>query len=255
MRALLLTAMLLHAATARADRPDEAAIRRAWEGGTWNSDIPAGGWLSGYPDLKAYANPEFAPRYPLPLTSAGSAADRAVRKRVAHGDVPALPTGACHPPGMPYLLAGDRNGGFRVVVTGDELVWLYGSHDYRRIHLDGRAWPPLPPVLPADYSGPPGPTYNGNSLGHWEGSTLVIETTEIRADNTNIEPFVAKADGARIVERYTPAGDDRIDAEMTMLSPQFTRPWVVRFHLRRNPRGAPVEALCTDNDQYRRVDR
>lgn len=251
---LALAASLAGIGPAQAARPDEDALRRIWEGGTWNSDIPVGGWLSGEPSLKAYANPTFVPPYPLPLTPKARTDDRALRRSIARGHLPADPIAACHPPGMPYLLSGDSNGGFRVVMTGNELVWLYGSHDYRRIHLDGHAWPPPPPNPPSNYTGPPGPTYNGDSLGHWDGSTLVIETTNIRGENTNIEPFVPKAEGARIVERYTPAGEGRMDAVFTMESPQFTGPWVVHFHLIHDPRGAPREALCTDNGQYRRDD-
>ena len=147
------------------------------------------------------------------------------------------PYAQCHPPGLPYRFA---IGYFSVVVTEAEIDFLYGDLNYRRIYMDGRPAP--------DASTPP--MYYGHSLGHWEGRTLVVEKTNIRGSNTQIEPHIPKAEGSRIVERYTPTSNDVMDAQFTMTSPEFTRPWTVRYRILRDSHRELVEDICSDGNRY-----
>ncbi len=94
------------------------------------------------------------------------------------------------------------------VVVFQELI-----HEPRIIPLDGR--PHLPPSVSQ---------WMGDSRGHWEGDTLVVETT-------NFDPktsYQGSRDTLHLTERYTRVDDDTIDYRFTVDDPRtFTRPWTV----------------------------
>jgi len=69
----------------------------------------------------------------------------------------------------------------------------------------------------------------GDSRGHWEGSTLVVETTNFR---TGDDVVFAGADPEtyRITERFTRTGNGTLDYEFTVSDPNtWTRPWTARI--------------------------
>jgi hypothetical protein len=92
------------------------------------------------------------------------------------------------------------------------------NHEARVIPLDGR--PHLPDGLRQ---------WNGDSRGHWEGNTLVVETTNFSSKSY----FMGSSDGLRLVERFTRTGLDRIDYEMTVTDPTiWARPWTAVVRLK-----------------------
>ncbi len=106
--------------------------------------------------------------------------------------------------------------GYVVVVT--EVV-----HEARVIPVDGR--PRMANTVRL---------WNGDARGHWEGSTLVVETTNFLDRPNSLLPgirndgFGMSADSLRVVERFTPIGHDAIDYQFTVHEPAtFTRPWTV----------------------------
>ncbi|HSU88351.1 MAG TPA: hypothetical protein VLL56_05920, partial [Terriglobia bacterium] len=93
----------------------------------------------------------------------------------------------------------------------------------------------------------------GDTRGHWEGNTLVIETTNFRTDdgvifqNANPETY-------RIVERFTRVGPTRIDYEFTVSDPTtWTKPWTARIPWNRiDPQEQMYEYGCHE-DNYDEV--
>jgi hypothetical protein len=64
----------------------------------------------------------------------------------------------------------------------------------------------------------------GDSVGHWEGDTLVVETTNF----TDKVLYRGAAENLHLVERFTRVGPDEIDYRVTITDPTtFTRPWTV----------------------------
>jgi hypothetical protein len=105
------------------------------------------------------------------------------------------------------------------VVTPEQTLILTTYRDVRRIATDGR---PLTP--PEDRW----VTAWGESIGHWEGETLVIETVAVRQPNLffRCPPF---SEAAHYTERLHMTAPDRIEGEMTIEDPEaLTRPWTVR---------------------------
>jgi len=105
------------------------------------------------------------------------------------------------------------------VVTPEQVLILTIYRDVRAVHTDGR-----------ELSAPEDRwvTEWGESVGHWEGDTLVIETVAVRQPNLffRAPPF---SEAARYTERLRMVGPDRIEGEMTIEDPEaLTRPWTVK---------------------------
>jgi hypothetical protein len=127
----------------------------------------------------------------------------------------------CGKPGVP------RQGPPRKIMqTPKEVVFLYedmSGDGYRVIPTDGRPHR-------ADAS----PSYNGDSVGHWEGDTLVIEATNFVEDTWFGENGYFHSDAMRVIERLTRQGD-AILYEVTVDDPKvLTQPWTM------NPRKIQV---------------
>src|SRR5437016_701753 len=139
------------------------------------------------------------------------------------------------PPYLPTIYNNDfqifQSPGY--VVIGPEMI-----HSARIIPLDGR------PHLGKNLR-----QWLGDTRGHWEGNTLVIETTNFRSDdgvifqNANPETY-------RIVERFTRVGPTRIDYEFTVSDPTtWTKPWTARIPWNRiDPQEQMYEYGCHEDN-------
>ena len=109
----------------------------------------------------------------------------------------------------------------------------------------------------------------GNSVGHWEGNTLVIETTNIKSGDSATQDMFARngsplnmatrgvppwntiptSSKATVVERLTPVGPDNIVYEMTYSDPEvFTAPFTARLDWTRNDEYEFYEYACHEGD-------
>jgi hypothetical protein len=84
----------------------------------------------------------------------------------------------------------------------------------------------------------PGPapidSWMGQSVGRWEGDTLVVDVTGLNDQTWFDRAGNHHSDQLHVVERYTPIGPDHIQYEATIEDPQvFTRPWKIRMPLYR----------------------
>jgi hypothetical protein len=112
----------------------------------------------------------------------------------------------------PPMLAGAYNNNYQIVqVPGYVMIVVEMLHNARIIPLDGR--PPLSPSIRQ---------WSGSSRGHWEGETLVIETTNF----TEKSAFQGSSENMRLVERFTRLADDTMRYQFTVEDPStWTRPW------------------------------
>jgi hypothetical protein len=113
--------------------------------------------------------------------------------------------------GPPMLPAGYNNN-YQILQTPDHVVILLEMiHDVRLIPLAPR--PHLPERVPQ---------WMGDSLGRWEGDTLVVDTTNF-TDKTN---FRGSGERLRVTERFTRVDEGTLLYQFTVDDPQsFTRPW------------------------------
>lgn len=133
------------------------------------------------------------------------------------------PLASCFPPGVPrhtYAPAGHQ-----IVQTPGQVIHLLEySHSYRIIPTDGR--PHLPPAIKL---------WQGDSRGHWEGDTLVVDVTNSNGLTwfDNAGNFYSEA--LHVIERFTLIDADTIHYEARIEDPQvYTRPWTLVSALVRN---------------------
>jgi hypothetical protein len=90
-------------------------------------------------------------------------------------------------------------------------------------------------------------SHMGDARGHWDGDTLVIETTNFR-EGMGYRGANAKA--LRLVERFTPVGPDRVEWSVTVNDPTtWVRPWTFAMNLTRDATQAPFEYACHEGNR------
>ena len=147
----------------------------------------------------------------------------------------AFPTAG--PPMLPYRY----NSNYRIIQTPDTLVvHVEMNHETRIIPLDGR--PHLPPSVRL---------WLGDSVGRWEGRTLVVDTTNFR----DTGGFFGDAGGVfgwdenlHVVERFSFLDADTLLYRFEVDDPSaFTRPWKGELTLERSP-GPIYEYACHEGN-------
>jgi hypothetical protein len=104
-------------------------------------------------------------------------------------------------------------------------------HDTRLVPLDGSAFGNVR-------------SYLGESRGHWEGDTLVVETRNFNGK----APMRGAGTNLRVIERYTRVGPDKIDFEVTFEDDtQWTQPWTAAYSMRTGE-GELYEYACHEGN-------
>lgn len=165
----------------------------------------------------------------------------AVQKAAAEGRDIGDRGAQCLPQGMPgFWVTPDA---FEIMQTPQQIN-LYQEFDEqtRRIYLNESKHPD-------DLT----PSYYGHSIGHWEGSTLVIDTVGVRPDTlvwASQGHTGPHSDAMHIVERLESEGPDRLKVTMTVYDPKaFSKPWVDVMHLYRKPGMEVMEYVCEENNR------
>lgn len=127
---------------------------------------------------------------------------------------------------------------FHILQPPGYVVFLHERMSYRVVPLDGR--PHLPDSMRL---------WMGDSVGRWEGDTLVIETRNLNGKTWLNEVGEIVSHAQTVVERYTPVDADTITYEATITDPiVYTRPFTVRFPVRRQP-DELLEIACHEDNQ------
>jgi len=146
----------------------------------------------------------------------------------------------CYESGVPSQLY--RQFGFQILQPAGYVVmnWEF-MHAVRIIPTDNR-----PHVLPKSTK-----LFMGDSVGHWEGDTLVVDTT-----NNSARPWFdtvgnIHSDEFHVVERFTPKDERTIAYEATMDDPKaYTKPWKIAFDLSKSmqPNYEIMEFACIEGN-------
>ena len=146
--------------------------------------------------------------------------DLALRIRCISRDLPMIPT---------------PNNNFLQIIQGPGYVAILQEmmHEFRLIPLDGR--PHLDPKVRG---------YMGDSRGHWEGDTLVIDTTDFIGKGN----FYGADEGLHLTERLTRTDPNTILYEFTVDDPSaFTWPWSGELPMRKSQEGV-FEYACHEGN-------
>jgi hypothetical protein len=151
------------------------------------------------------------------LTAAAQAAEqarRAANRRPAEtsDDRPLNERCIIWPTDGPPMLSSNYNNNYRIVQTpGYVAIYIEMVHDVRLIPLDGR--PHLPPQMRS---------WMGDSVGHWEGDTLVVDTTNFNGKAS----FRGSDQNLHVIERFTRSAADMLLYQFTIDDPTaFTGKW------------------------------
>ncbi len=156
----------------------------------------------------------------------------------------------CLPEGMPSFVTMTLNAAEFLFTPGR--VTILGEFDgnrLRRIYTDGRKHPADPDL-----------TFNGHSIGHWEGDTLVVDTVGILPEvfiPTGQAVALPNNGDMHIVERIHLTDPNSLSFELEVTAPHvLARPWKVkRLFKRQEDRTAEiVEASCRQGDFLEKTD-
>jgi hypothetical protein len=144
----------------------------------------------------------------------------------------------CITRGLPGSMLPGQYGNSYQIVQGPGFVAIRYEmvHDTRVIPLDNR--PRVGAPLRSDMGVP---------RGHWEGNTLVVETTNFKARSAYRN---ANADTLKLVERFTRTAPDKIEWTVTVDDPTtWSRPWTFAIPLTMNDQEAIFEYACHEGNQ------
>jgi hypothetical protein len=147
------------------------------------------------------------------------------------------PAAHCLPPGIPRTSA---LGLFptQIIQTPKQIVILYEyMHEYRVIPINAKH--------PDDAM----PSYMGDSVGYWEGDTLVVDVTSFNDRTWLIGTGTFHSDSLHVIERYKRVDKDQINYDVTMEDPKvLTRPWTVHTNLMQREGTRLEEYVCAENN-------
>ncbi|HYM22649.1 MAG TPA: hypothetical protein VEU08_05560, partial [Vicinamibacterales bacterium] len=150
------------------------------------------------------------------------------------------PTARCLPPGVPRALGSPFP--IEILQDANSVTILYEyMHLIRRIPTDGRSHA-------ADLDA----TYMGDSVGRWEGDTLVVDAVGFN-DQTWVDTEGHQhSDALHVVERYRRTGPDSIAYEVTIDDPKtYTQPWKASRVLTRHADWTLKEYVCEENNKIK----
>ena len=199
----------------------------------------AGGFGAGNPDTFGFA-PETSP-----MTSWAEERYKLARMGVpdpfqlkAEEPDPALYP-YCMPSGFPRAYTDPFP--FRIVQTPDILVQIFEyGRLVRQVDTDGRK-----------HSEGAAPTFMGDSIGHWDGDILVIETIDLQEFTFVDNLGHPHSDALRVVERMRRPEREALEIEFMFEDPKaYTKPWTGRKVFRLLPSSTPIMETLTCEDYW-----
>jgi hypothetical protein len=144
----------------------------------------------------------------------------------------------CWPMGVPYIL--ELNLRAQIIDDDKQIVFLYEElMDHRLVRLNA--------AHPANLQ----PSWYGDSVGHWEGDTLVVDTVGLN-DRTWVDGFgTPHTDKIHVVERYHLVDPNTLEVLFTVEDPgAFTMPWsaIATYRKDRSTSEPYVEIACAENN-------
>jgi hypothetical protein len=159
--------------------------------------------------------------------------------KVVRGPTDAGVYSTCMPTGVPLAYFVPYQ--WEIVQGLDRVVILYEYlHMFRVVPING--------THPAD----PDPTWMGDSVGHWEGDTLVVDSVGFN-DHTELPGAFRHSEALHVVERFHRTEFDHLQWEATIEDPKvFAKPWTLTrtFPLRTDLEKVD-EYVCENNKDYK----
>lgn len=179
---------------------------------------------------------------PPPLTAWGQARYDAAKPQRGPRGVPVAETDdlvyQCFPPGTPRIYLHPFP--LEIIQTPGRVIMVFEyDHLIRQIYTDGR-----------DHRSDLAPSWMGDSIGHWEGATLVVETVNFNDRTWLDRRAVPHSEELRLIERIYVNDDGNLQIDMRMEDPiALAEPWVASRYYRKTD-WTIEELACMDNATY-----
>ena len=145
----------------------------------------------------------------------------------------------CFPPGVPRVWTMPNP--FEIIsLPGRVLIYYEFEHLVRQIHTDGREHP-------KDLI----PTWMGDSIGRWEGDTLVVDTTGFNGQSWLDTTGRPLSDALHVVERIRRVSHEGLQVDITIDDPKaYAKPWTAQRVFDLKPEWEISEQICEENNIY-----
>jgi hypothetical protein len=212
----------------------------------------SGVWFDDHPRLIKVQERYWAYTFTLeapPMTPWAQAKFNAAKASFGPHAVPLVETTdplyhTCAPIGFPIIYLYPLP--MQIVQTPGEVIMLFEWDSLRRqIFTDGRA-----------HDTTLGPLWMGDSIGHWEGDTLVTDTVNFN-DKTWLDRMGhPHSDALHVVERIRRIDHDHLVDDITIEDPKaYTKPWTAHLPFVLKPKWTLAEQFCEDEQSFQTIDQ
>ena len=211
----------------------------------------SGVWFDDHPRLitvmQRYWAYEFTSEEP-PMTAWGQAQFSAAKPSFGHHAFPLTESNdpiyhTCVPIGFPRVFLYPLP--MQIIQAPGEIIMLFEYDSLRHpIYTDGR---PHDTTL--------GPLWMGDSIGHWEGDTLVADTVNFN-DKTWLDRMGHPHSGdLHVVERIRRTDHDHLVDDITFDDPKaYTKPWTAHLPFVLKPKWTLAEVFCEDENSFQGIE-
>jgi len=183
-----------------------------------------------------------------PMTAWGQAQYKATKSSFGTRSYPLAETNdpifhTCAPPGFPRIFL--HPWPMQVVQAPGEVIMLFEYDSIRhQIFTDGR-----------QHDTSLGPLWMGDSIGHWEGDTLVADTVNFN-DKTWLDRVGhPHSDKLHVIERIRRINHDHLIDDITIDDPKaYTKPWSAHLDFLLRPKWTLAEQFCEDQDTFQNIE-
>jgi hypothetical protein len=184
-----------------------------------------------------------------PMTAWGAAQYKAAKSSFGTTAYPLAETNdplyhTCTPPGLPRIYLHPFP--MQIVQMPGEVILLFEYDSIRhQIFTDGRA-----------HDTTLGPLWMGDSIGHWEGVTLVADTVNFN-DKTWLDRIGhPHSDALHVVERFRRVDHDHLSDDITIEDAKaYTKPWTTHIEFLLRPKWTLQEQFCEDEESFQKLDK
>jgi hypothetical protein len=183
-----------------------------------------------------------------PMTAWGEAEYKAAKSSFGTRSYPLAETNdpiyhTCTPPGYPRIIMHPFP--MQVIQTPGEVILLFEYDSIRhQIFTDGRA-----------HDTSLGPLWMGDSIGHWEGDTLVADTVNFNTKTWLDRVGHPHSDALHLVERIRRTNHYHLTDDITINDPKaYTKPWSAHLDFLLKPKWTLTELFCEDQDTFDEIE-
>ncbi len=147
-------------------------------------------------------------------------------------------TAQCMPSGTPRIMGAPYP--IKIIQTKKETIILHEvQHLFQFVYMNEQH--------PADLD----PTFMGHSVGHWEGNTLVMDTTALKGETLINEAGDPHSDKMHLIQRWSKSADGKVLTDLLTIDDPgaYSKPWSIKFDYYWRPEIRFIEYICEENNR------